>query len=306
VAQDNYYRSAEYLTNRTITDFNFDHPDAFDTDLLFEQLQTLKSGQPIRMPQYDFVHHRRRDDTVLVEPRKLVIFEGIMIYFDKRVRDLIDLKLYVDTPDDIRFIRRLRRDITERGRTMESVIAQYMEKVRPRHYEFVEPTKAMRISSSLRAGLTSGPWRRSFRSSGRLRDSAKDHAHWAVVRARHLREDERFGQRRPQQLRDDDIVDSPPYVALSGPHGEVPPRVVASLRMQLAERVDEPSLEDGEKAGPFLVSESVGMVIFLWTGEVYFLMGYVDVTAKENRLLKLQSLEEAQERAVPPAAIRKP
>jgi len=142
VAQDNYYRSAEYLTNKTITEFNFDHPDAFDTDLLFEQLGTLKSGHPIRMPQYDFVHHRRRDDTVLVEPRRLVIFEGIMIYVERRIRDLIDLKLYVDTPDDVRFIRRLRRDITERGRTVESVIAQYMEKVRPGHYEFVEPTKA--------------------------------------------------------------------------------------------------------------------------------------------------------------------
>jgi len=140
VAQDNYYRSAEHLTNRTITEFNFDHPDAFDTELLLEHLSTLKSGRPIRMPQYDFVHNRRREDTVLVEPRRLVILEGIMIYFDKRV--LIDLKLYVDTPDDIRFIRRLRRDITERGRTVESVIAQYMERVRPGHYEFVEPTKA--------------------------------------------------------------------------------------------------------------------------------------------------------------------
>ncbi len=142
VAQDNYYRSAEHLTNRTITEFNFDHPDAFDTDLLFQHLQELKAGRAIRMPQYDFVHNRRREDTVPVEPRKLVIFEGIMIYFDKRVRDLIDLKLYVDTPDDIRFIRRLRRDITERGRTVESVINQYMERVRPGHYEFVEPTKA--------------------------------------------------------------------------------------------------------------------------------------------------------------------
>jgi uridine kinase len=141
VAQDNYYRSAEHVTNRTITGFNFDHPDAFDSDLLYEQLKTLKAGLPIRMPQYDFVHHRRRADTVLVEPRRLVIFEGIMIFFDRRVRDLIDLKLYVDTPDDIRFIRRLRRDISERGRTVDSVIEQYMEKVRPGHYEFVEPTK---------------------------------------------------------------------------------------------------------------------------------------------------------------------
>ena len=142
VPQDNYYRSAEHVTNQFITGFNFDHPDAFDSDLLLEQLQALKSGTPIHMPQYDFVHHRRRNETVLVEPRRLVVLEGIMIFFDKRVRDLIDLKLYVDTPDDIRFIRRLRRDITERGRTVDSVIEQYTERVRPGHYEFVEPTKA--------------------------------------------------------------------------------------------------------------------------------------------------------------------
>ncbi len=142
VPQDNYYKSAEYVNNQFITGFNFDHPDAFDSDLLLEQLQQLKVGMPIRMPQYDFVHHRRRNETVLVEPRRLVILEGIMIYFDKRVRDLIDLKLYVDTPDDIRFIRRLKRDITERGRTVDSVIEQYTERVRPGHYEFVEPTKA--------------------------------------------------------------------------------------------------------------------------------------------------------------------
>ena len=142
VPQDNYYRSAEHVTNQFITGFNFDHPDAFDSDLLLEQLQALKAGMPIRMPQYDFVHNCRRNETVLVEPRKLVILEGIMIYFDKRIRDLVDLKLYVDTPDDIRFIRRLKRDITERGRTVDSVIEQYTERVRPGHYEFVEPTKA--------------------------------------------------------------------------------------------------------------------------------------------------------------------
>jgi uridine kinase len=142
VPQDNYYRSAEHVTNQFITGFNFDHPDAFDSDLLWEHLQALKAQTPIRMPQYDFVHHRRRNDTVLVEPRRLVILEGIMIFFDRRIRDLIDLKLYVDTPDDIRFIRRLRRDISDRGRTVDSVIEQYTEKVRPGHYEFVEPTKA--------------------------------------------------------------------------------------------------------------------------------------------------------------------
>jgi len=142
VAQDNYYKSAEYVTNLTITGFNFDHPDAFDSDLLCEHLAALKAGRSIRMPQYDFVHHRRRDETVAVEPRRLVILEGIMIFVDRRVRDLIDLKLYVDTPDDVRFIRRLRRDISERGRTVDSVITQWTEKVRPGHYEFVEPTKA--------------------------------------------------------------------------------------------------------------------------------------------------------------------
>ncbi len=142
VPQDNYYKSAEHVTNASITGFNFDHPDAFDSELLEEHLRALKAGTPIRMPQYDFVHHRRRGDTVLVEPRPLVIVEGIMIFFDRCIRDLIDLKLYVDTPDDIRFIRRLRRDISERGRTVESVIEQYTEKVRPGHYEFVEPTKA--------------------------------------------------------------------------------------------------------------------------------------------------------------------
>ncbi len=142
IPQDNYYCSAEHLTNSTITEFNFDHPDAFDTDLLVEQLCALKEGKPVRMPTYDFVRNRRREEYVEVNPRRLVILEGIMIYFDKRVRDLIDLKLYVDTPDDIRFIRRLRRDIMERGRTLDSVIQQYLERVRPGHYEFVEPTKA--------------------------------------------------------------------------------------------------------------------------------------------------------------------
>jgi uridine kinase len=141
VAQDNYYKSAEHITNLTITGFNFDHPDAFDSDLLCEHLAELKAGRAIRMPQYDFVHHRRREDTVTVEPRRLVILEGIMIFVDRRVRDLVDLKLYVDTPDDVRFIRRLRRDISERGRTVDSVIEQWIEKVRPGHFEFVEPTK---------------------------------------------------------------------------------------------------------------------------------------------------------------------
>jgi len=142
IAQDSYYKSAEFMDNQHITAFNFDHPSAFDTDLMVEQLRALKRGQSIRVPVYDFVHHRRSPETVEVAPRRLVLFEGIMVFVDPRVRELLDLKLYVDTPDDIRFIRRLERDIKERGRTLESVIRQYLEVVRPGHLEFIEPTKA--------------------------------------------------------------------------------------------------------------------------------------------------------------------
>ncbi|MFA5853184.1 MAG: uridine kinase [Spirochaetales bacterium] len=142
IPQDNYYKSAEYMSNSNITAFNFDHPDAFDNDLIIEQLKALKKGESIEMPTYDFVHHRRTQETIHVAPRKVVIFEGIMIFTNKAVRDLIDLKIFVDTPDDIRFIRRLLRDIKERGRTLDSVIEQYMGVVRPGHFEFIEPTKA--------------------------------------------------------------------------------------------------------------------------------------------------------------------
>lgn len=141
IPQDNYYRSAEYLSNSNITAFNFDHPDAFDNELLWEHLDALKRGQGIRMPTYDFVHHRRAEATVQVEPKRLIIFEGIMVLTNPRVRELIDLKIFVDTPDDIRFIRRLSRDIKERGRTVDSVIEQYLNVVRPGHYQFIEPTK---------------------------------------------------------------------------------------------------------------------------------------------------------------------
>jgi uridine kinase len=139
--QDNYYKSASYISNSNITAFNFDQPDAFDNPLIIEHLDALKAGRAIDMPSYDFVHHRRTEETVRVEPARLVIFEGIMIFTNKEVRDRLDLKIFVDTPDDIRFIRRLTRDIKERGRTLDSVIEQYLTVVRPGHYEFIEPTK---------------------------------------------------------------------------------------------------------------------------------------------------------------------
>ena len=141
IPQDNYYKSAEYISNSNITAFNFDHPEAFDNDLLWTQLSALKRMEPVEMPTYDFVHHRRSDEVIKVTPRKLVIFEGIMVFTNEKVRDLIDLKIFVDTPDDIRFIRRLGRDIKERGRTVDSVIDQYLNVVRPGHYQFIEPTK---------------------------------------------------------------------------------------------------------------------------------------------------------------------
>jgi len=141
IAQDSYYLSAEYVNNANINAFNFDHPSAFDSDLIYEHLTMLKADRSIEMPQYDFVHHCRRDETVTIVPGKLVVLEGILVFFEPRIRDLIDLKIYVDTPDDIRFIRRLTRDIHERGRTVQSVIDQYLETVRPGHYEFIEPTK---------------------------------------------------------------------------------------------------------------------------------------------------------------------
>lgn len=141
VSQDNYYKSAPFISNDNITAYNFDRPDAFDMDLLLDNLSELKNGRACIMPQYDFVHHRRCDEFVRVEPKKLIIIDGIMIFQDHRIRDILDLKLYVDTPADIRFIRRLQRDISERGRTVESVIEQYTNVVRPGHYSFIEPMK---------------------------------------------------------------------------------------------------------------------------------------------------------------------
>ena len=141
VSQDNYYKSAPFISNDNITAYNFDRPDAFDMDLLLDNLSELKNGRACMMPQYDFVHHRRCDEFVRVEPKKLIIIDGIMIFQDHRIRDILDLKLYVDTPADIRFIRRLQRDISERGRTVESVIEQYTNVVGPGHYSFIEPMK---------------------------------------------------------------------------------------------------------------------------------------------------------------------
>lgn len=141
IPQDNYYRSAVFVNNSNITAYNFDHPDAFDMELLHSHLSALKHGEAIDMPKYDFVHHCRMKETIHLEPAPLVIVEGLMVLYDPDIRKLLDLKIYVDTPDDIRFIRRLLRDINERGRTLDSVVKQYLEVVRPGHASFIEPTK---------------------------------------------------------------------------------------------------------------------------------------------------------------------
>lgn len=142
IPQDNYYKTAKHINNDNITAFNFDHPDAFDVDLLLEHLKDLKAGKSIDMPGYDFVTHSRKSETTTLESNPVVLVEGIMLFWDKRIRDMLDLKIFVDTPDDIRFIRRLSRDVKDRGRTLDSVINQYLDVVRPGYYEFIEPTKS--------------------------------------------------------------------------------------------------------------------------------------------------------------------
>ena len=141
IQQDSYYRNIEDLPLDYRQVANFDHPDALDNDLLVRHVRMLKAGEAIELPIYDFKTNTRAMETRLVEPKPIVIVEGILVFVDARLLEQMDIKVFVDTPDDIRFIRRLRRDIAERGRTLESVIEQYVETVRPMHMQFVEPSK---------------------------------------------------------------------------------------------------------------------------------------------------------------------
>lgn len=141
IQQDMYYKDQSHLSMEERVKTNYDHPMAFDNDLLVEHLQKLIRGEAIEKPRYDFTIHNRAKDTTTVEPREIIIVEGILILEDERIRDLLDIKVYVDTDADIRILRRLVRDIDERGRTVESVIDQYLKMVRPMHMEFTEPTK---------------------------------------------------------------------------------------------------------------------------------------------------------------------
>ncbi|HWS99048.1 MAG TPA: uridine kinase [Pyrinomonadaceae bacterium] len=141
IQQDSYYRNLKDLPLDYRNAVNFDHPDALDNDLLVHHIRKLKAGGSVELPLYDFKTHTRLNETVLIEPKPIVIVEGILIFADSRLLEQMDVKVFVDTPDDIRFIRRLRRDISERGRTLDSVIEQYLNTVRPMHMQFVEPSK---------------------------------------------------------------------------------------------------------------------------------------------------------------------
>jgi uridine kinase len=141
IEQDAYYRNREDLTYKERCLLNYDHPNAFDTDLLCTHLKMLLSGQSIEKPIYDFSVHLRKDETTKVNPCPIIILEGILVLESEILRDLMDIKVYVDTDADVRVLRRLKRDINERGRTLESVINQYLNTVMPMHNAFVEPSK---------------------------------------------------------------------------------------------------------------------------------------------------------------------
>jgi uridine kinase len=138
---DSYYKELGHLSIEERQRINFDHPDSLDTALLIHHLEELIAGRAIEKPVYDFTRHTRAADSIPVQPRDVILVDGILLFADAQLREMFDLKIFVDTEADVRFIRRLRRDLEERGRSLESVIDQYLKTVRPMHFEFVEPTK---------------------------------------------------------------------------------------------------------------------------------------------------------------------
>ena len=138
---DAYYKDLSGLPPVQRAEVNFDHPNSLESELLIRHIKQLRSGQAVDVPIYDFSTHSRTERTYIVQPRPVILVEGILIFAEKNLREMFDVKLFVDTDSDIRFIRRLQRDIAERGRTTDSVIHQYLTTVRPMHLEFVEPSK---------------------------------------------------------------------------------------------------------------------------------------------------------------------
>ena len=141
VPLDSYYNDTTEMTEEERHAINFDHPDAFDTDLMIADLKALKRGETIHCPVYDYAIHNRTDETVEIKPTKVVIVEGILIFQNKALRDLLDIKIFVETDADVRILRRALRDVEERGRSLESVVTQYLTTVKPMHEQFVEPSR---------------------------------------------------------------------------------------------------------------------------------------------------------------------
>ena len=141
ISHDFYYKDHPDLPFEERAKLNYDHPDSIETSLLIEHLKELKKGNPINRPEYSFVNHQREQNTVTVVPKKVIIVDGILIFENKDLRDMMDIKIFVDTDADIRFIRRLIRDVNERGRSLDSVVTQYCTTVKPMHEQFVEPSK---------------------------------------------------------------------------------------------------------------------------------------------------------------------
>ncbi|MFC8687788.1 uridine kinase [Brevibacillus porteri] len=141
IEQDSYYKDQSHLSPEERALTNYDHPFAFDNDLLLLHLQELMQGKAIQKPIYDFKEHNRKPEQIQVDPKDVIILEGMLILEDERIRDLMDIKVFVDTDADVRIVRRIVRDIEERGRSLDSVVTQYLTVVRPMHLQFIEPTK---------------------------------------------------------------------------------------------------------------------------------------------------------------------
>jgi len=141
VTHDNYYKAHDEMTYEERCRLNYDHPNAFDTELMIEHLKQLKNGQSVECPIYDYTIHNRSKNTLTIAPGKVIIVEGILIYENKELCDQMDIRIFVDTDDDLRIIRRIRRDVMERARSLDSVIGQYLSTVKPMHEQFVEPSK---------------------------------------------------------------------------------------------------------------------------------------------------------------------
>ena len=141
VTHDNYYKAHDDMTYEERSRLNYDHPNAFDTELMIEHLKMLKAGQAVECPIYDYTIHNRSKNTLTIAPAKVIIVEGILIFENKELCDQMDIRIFVDTDDDLRIIRRIRRDVMERARSLDSVINQYLDTVKPMHEQFVEPSK---------------------------------------------------------------------------------------------------------------------------------------------------------------------